>query len=279
MRKLLVVLVILMLLGGVVFYVGWVQFEIPPNSYGVIFTKTNGWEPDPIEAGTFTWRWQRLLPTNLTLYVYPVEQQEIEIEAEGGLPSGEVYAEAISASVDFTYSVEAAVQYTVRPKSLPAIAQEGIAPADLPDWYAGFEVPMRETVVAAFGDALSARGDSPSLASLQENARSRLENRFPELDITAVSPRSTSFPDYELYARAKEVYLESLAAYEEGVAEAERQAAFSATQQERRIALLREYGKILSEYPVLLDYFTMSAERGIDPLQLEALRSAAEEGP
>lgn len=278
MRKLLIVLVILVLLGGAVFYFGWVQFQIPPNSYAVIFSKTGGWEPDPISAGTFTWRWERLLPTNLTLYVYPLEPQQIRVETEGDLPSGDVYAGAIGASVDFRYRVEADVRYTVRPESLPTIAQEGVAPADLPEWYSGFETSVRETVVEAFGDALSGRGETPSPASLQENARSRLESRFPELEVTAVSPRSTSFPDYDLYVRAKEVYLGSLQAYEEGVAEAERQAAFSATQQERRIELLREYGKILSEYPVLLDYFTMSAERGIDPLQLEALRSAAEEG-
>jgi hypothetical protein len=42
--------------------------------------------------------------------------------------------------------------------------------------------------------------------------------------------------------------------------------------------LLRDYGEVLSEYPVLLDYFNMSAESGVDPLQLEALRSAASEG-
>lgn len=277
MRKGIVFFVILLLLAGVVFFFGWIQFEIPANSYGVVFTKTNGWEPDPVPAGEFTWRWQRLLPTNLTLYVYNVEAQEVQVSSSGTLPSAEVYASAIQSSVDFAYRVEADVQFSIRPESLPQIAQDGVTPTDLSDWYADLQAPIRETIVEAFGSALTGREAGPSVGALADTARSQLENRFPDLEILSVSPRSTEFPDYELYQRAKELYLEGLEAYEEGVAEAERRAALSATQQRSRIELLREYGKILSEYPVLLDYFTMSAERGIDPLQLEALRSAASE--
>ena len=46
--------------------------------------------------------------------------------------------------------------------------------------------------------------------------------------------------------------------------------------EERRRAL-EEYGRILQEYPVLLDYFRLIAESGADPLNLELLQSALQE--
>ena len=44
MKRFGVLMVVLLLLGGVVFYVGWVQIHIPAGHYGVVFTRTNGWE-------------------------------------------------------------------------------------------------------------------------------------------------------------------------------------------------------------------------------------------
>lgn len=276
MRKLVVVFVLLIVVAGVVFYFGWIQFKIPENSYGVIFTKTHGWEADPIPAGEFVWRWQRLLPTNLTLFVYPVEPQQIRVEAKGSLPSAGVYASAIEGSVDFSYRVDADVSFRIRPSHLPEVAQQDVEPDELDDWYEGLEGPVREALISVLMDAASEAPGAPSRAGLSEAATSRLQSRFAELEFVSVSPRSMDFPDYELYARAKALYLSALEAQEAGVAEAEEQAAFTLTQQRSRIELLREYGQVLSEYPVLLDYFTMSAERGIDPLKLEDLRSGAD---
>jgi hypothetical protein len=278
MRKLIVTLVFLLLIGGTAFYFGWIQFQIPANSYGVIFTKSHGWEDEPIAAGEFVWRWQRLLPTNLTLFVYPVEPQQLRIEVEETLPSGAVYAESIDASVDFSYRIRADVRFAVRPQRLPKIAQEDVEPAELEDWYAELEGPIREELVSSLIDAVADASGRPSRAGTADTVITDLEAAFPELEFLSVSPSTMEFPDYDLYARAKELYLTALEAQETGVAQAEQEAAFELTRQRSRIELLRDYGEVLSEYPVLLDYFNMSAESGVDPLQLEALRSAASEG-
>ena len=45
--------------------------------------------------------------------------------------------------------------------------------------------------------------------------------------------------------------------------------------EETRIETLRRYGEVLTEYPTLLDYFSLTAEQGVDPLDLEAIRESA----
>ena len=83
MKRFVILMVVLLLLGGVAFYFGWVQIHIPAGHYGVIFTRTNGWEDEPVVPGTFVWRWQRLVPTNFTLYLFDVESHRTEVRLDG----------------------------------------------------------------------------------------------------------------------------------------------------------------------------------------------------
>ena len=45
MKKALASLIILILFGGVVFYLGWVQFDVPIGNYGLMLSKTSGVYP------------------------------------------------------------------------------------------------------------------------------------------------------------------------------------------------------------------------------------------
>jgi len=45
MKKFLAGLIVLVVLGGVVFFFGWVQLAVPPGSYGVLRSKTHGVDP------------------------------------------------------------------------------------------------------------------------------------------------------------------------------------------------------------------------------------------
>ena len=88
MRKFLVSLLLVVIAAGVAFYFGWIQLQLPADTYGVIFTKTNGFEQNVVKPGTFVWRWQRLLPTNLTLFTYQLKPQESEVAKTAKLLMG-----------------------------------------------------------------------------------------------------------------------------------------------------------------------------------------------
>lgn len=278
MRKFIVSLVILILAGGTVFYFGWVQYKIPPNSYGVVFTKTHGWDDEVIHAGRFMWRWERLLPTNFTLYVFPSEPHTANVSADGSLPSAENYSQFLDQSPDFSYSIALDVTFRVEPEALVDLARsEGILPGDLADWYErksdAIEAATPELVVQSVNESAESETETP-IVGLPARLRPLLEERFSNLEFISVVPREVRIPDIELYLRAKEIYLSVLDTREEAAGAAAAAQSTQDIQTEGRLQVLRSYGDILDAYPVLLDYFRLQAETGADPLGINAQQQA-----
>jgi hypothetical protein len=283
MRKFAISLLILLIAGGVVFYFGWVQLRMPPNTYGVVFTKTGGWDETVIRPGTFHWRWERLLPTNFTLHVYSAAPHRAEVRSSGTLPSAEVYAEYLEESPDFGYEIEVALAYRVRPEELPRLArEEDLQPAGLEDWYAQYDERIadraRGLVRRLYADAGEDAPGEVSLASLEAELAGRLAEEFADLEIISAVPTTLSVPDFDLYEAARSLYFETVDARRGAIAERAFTAEERRITEETRLETLRRYGEVLSEFPVLLDYFSLSAEQGVDPLELDALTGAAAAG-
>lgn len=89
MKKALASLIILILFGGVVFYLGWVQFDVPIGNYGLMLSKTSGVYPELIQSGTFLWRWERLLPTNTQLRIFSLDPVSQTDTFNSSLPSAQ----------------------------------------------------------------------------------------------------------------------------------------------------------------------------------------------
>jgi hypothetical protein len=126
----------------------------------------------------------------------------------------------------------------------------------------------------------AAQQDGPgeaSLTSIGEELLTRLSREYPALEFVSAVPTEVSLPDLELYEAARSLYFDTVEARRSAISEE----AFTAEQrrisEESRLETLRRYGEVLSEYPVLLDYFELSAEQDVDPLALDALRSLAGE--
>lgn len=277
MKRIIVVLIILLVLGGVVFFFGWVQFAVPPNSVAVIFTKTHGWETSPVEPGTFVWRWQRLIPTNMRLYIFDLTPYRTVAQASGSLPSADLYAEYLDADPDFSYRIDVEIAFAPRPESVPALARdEGVTPETLEAWYEGVADAVERRAVEAIVATLDNQqtNDDPlRFFALEETLIAGLEQSFSGLAFTSVLPRRVEVPDLELYRRAREVYFEMVDARSRAIAEATYVTTREDLENEYVLNTLREYAEILSANPALLDYFRLSADTGTDPLNLEALRS------
>lgn len=283
MRKFLISLVILILAGGAVFYLGWVQLQLPPNTYGVVFTKTGGWDDAVLEPGEFHWRWERLLPTNFTLHAFPSTPHNAVVTSSGTLPSGDTYAEYLEQSPDFDYEIELDVSFRVRKEDLPELAkEEDLEPDGLEEWYEQRAKRIgdaaRTMVREVYADAQEEADGAVQLQSLEDELIDRLSERFSSLEFLSAVPTIVRIPDFGLYQAARSLYFETINARREAVADSEFAAEESRIAQKTRLETLKQYGEILTEYPVLLDYFSLSVEQGVDPLALEAVRSLQGEG-
>ncbi|MFP4429825.1 MAG: hypothetical protein ACLFPV_01095 [Spirochaetaceae bacterium] len=276
MRKAIVILIVLILAGGTAFYFGWVQFRLPPGTVGVVFTKTSGWDSEVIDAGEFSWRWEALLPTNLTLHMVDIDPVTVGVSSTGNLPSGPLYGGFLEGSPTFEYEVRFDVTYRINPEELPRLLEEGVVEgSDVADWYDSMNDSIEAEALELVSEAMESVSETSAgerVSLFAESMEERLVGAVPDAEIVSVLPRRISLPDIGLYREARELYLGAMEVRGEAIEEAMASASTEEVFEEARLATLRRYGEVLSEYPVLLEYFSLGAEEGVDPLNLGRLR-------
>lgn len=267
---------ILLLLGaaGAIFVAGWIQILLPPATYGVLFSKTGGFDPRVMAPGVFVWRWERVIPNNVTLFLFEVQPHSIETRLSGELPAAEAVASMLpgaAGGADFRYQATVSVTFAVRPEALPALVSgEGLTPEDLNRW-----TGMKGTAMGrAALELLQRRAQATALtdlAALEAEILDPLAAGFPELQVLGVRFSDLHLPDIEIYERGRRAYLELMDAQYEARRAAvvdlahERERGLAA-QEARRAALqvLREYGMVLQEYPVLIQFLALQNGAGRD---------------
>ena len=120
---------ILLLLGaaGAIFVAGWIQILLPPATYGVLFSKTGGYDSRVMQPGVFVWRWERLIPSNVTLFLFEVQPHSIATPISGELPSAAAVAGMLpgaAGAADFRYQATVSVTFAVRPDALPVLVSD-----------------------------------------------------------------------------------------------------------------------------------------------------------
>jgi hypothetical protein len=256
MKAFFIILLILVIAAGVVFYFGWIQIQLAPEQYGVIFTKTSGYDPNVVRPGEFVWRWEKLIPTNLTLYRFDSRSRREEVSFGRKLPSADLYSSVLPESPDFIIRGRLEVVFTVKPDALPALVeQQKLTPESLDNFYDSVGSQMTEAVQARLQNI-----DATDLGRpLEPSIREELGTDMPFLEIVSLSLVNLETPDMELYELARQSYRTLLETYEEARNAAAARLAVEEAQENRRSAAddtrrenLRKYGALFNEYPVLL---------------------------
>lgn len=282
MKKFLISLLILILLGGTAFFFGWVSFRVESSEYAVAFTKSDGWIGEPVEPGTFRWMWQALIPTNLTLHRFPLNASEASLDESGELPSASLYRRYVEGEPSFDYSLELTLSYRLKPQEVAeALAEQRATPEDIDSFRTSLEAELKNAARSAVVSAIEALAGQPevgALTSIAEEVQSELRSAVPEIELLGLTIEDARLPDPFVYQSARENYQSIQQGRREGLRETARSAAAQRVIDEERRSALAEYGRILQEYPVLLDYFRLSAETGTDLLNLEPLQQALQQG-
>lgn len=104
MKKFFAALIIVAVFSSVVFYLGWSEFKVAPDTCGVLVTKTHGIDSMPIENGKFYWRWQAAIPKNAKIKTFTIKPYFTTQTVSGSLPSGDVYGSNLGTASAFDYS-------------------------------------------------------------------------------------------------------------------------------------------------------------------------------
>lgn len=282
--KLFLFLIFIILVGGAAFYFGWTQFQLEENTYGVIFTKTTGYQDEVVKPGRFNWHWEALIPTNMTLHKIALVPRSVELQKSGSLPSGDIYSRAIDAAGNFEYSLTVSLTYSLRPEELPRLVQkESLSAETLDDFYLEIEQRINSGISAYIENRISRNEDVSAgdfkTASFETALAEKIQSELPSVSVQSATITELKVPDIELYNAARDYYfalLETRRETERATLEREREWVVS---QESKLEVLREYGELFTEYPGLIQYMALGKNEQIEGLlpEINLNESAAQE--
>lgn len=282
MKKFLISVVILVIAGAVVFYFGWVQLQLPADTYAVAFTKTGGWDAEVLKPGKFIWRWERVIPTNFKLYAYQLQTRDSTLQASGTLPSGDVYSQYLPGNPSFSYSLDVSVSYRLKPEALPQLTRDGLlTPNTLDVYYNHFETGLlsnlQRMVPAQMNQKAATASFSP--ASLGPALVSQLSGQFPDFTFYNVAVTKYQLPDLALYSKAQSSYSSLVDSKTRALEQATRAAAQQQVNKSNTLDILRQYGEVLTQYPILLKYLALENGQNPDSINLNDLKLPSATGP
>ncbi|MDC7240131.1 MAG: hypothetical protein PQJ50_07200 [Spirochaetales bacterium] len=254
--------------AGFVFYTGWIQIRIPEGSYALAYTKfPGGYDSYLMTPEVFTWRWENLFPTNMTIHIIELDRQRAEYRQAATLPSGDLYGRYIREPEAFSYTVALDYSYSLKENSFTSLIEEGAYRASaLEEIYSDFETDCAGLITRHMDEILES--GSPDPESLEKDLISLISSMDSRIVLHDLRVRDLKIPDRELYERSRELYLAELDTLKELEFQAQQIEVKIDSSTERKMDLLKQYGAVFDEYPVLLQYFELDRDK-LDPALLK----------
>lgn len=296
MRRVLSTLIIILLAAVAVFLIGWVQFGIKPGECGVMVSKTSGTLERPLLPGSFVWRWEKLLPTNVSIHTFRLEPRKSVQSYSGSLPGADLYSKMLGSVPDFSYELEIAVQLSPKAEALVVLVEKNeITSQDDLDAYLDNKAKVVASLVAdkllpsglpspdsssRWTGFLSARTlDKSALDSLSSQAAGDLE----AVTLNSVEITKSRLPDMESYEGIKELYGSYKEELDKSLKEKAALYADQMNEEERSVWLLEKYAELLKKYPQLKDLGTINevskALQGLPAADVAAVAEAVSPEP
>lgn len=204
-------LIILSLIAGAIFFVGYVQFRIPLGKCGVMLSKSSGYYEKLISHDEFTWRWERLIPTNTIILTFDLSPITIEKNIDGMLENGERYAKVLANGAVFSWKAGIKLKANIKhDKLIEVIKANNIKTQEALHSYINERV---ENIIFSSIEETVAFYQEHSNEYTIENFKAKCKNYFeknpfPLVKLEVVSLQFTS-PDFKTYSVAREAYIES----------------------------------------------------------------------
>jgi hypothetical protein len=177
--------------------------------------------------------------------------------------------------VSFNWNIDGKIVYRMKPESLPALVAEGLTSGEMDSFYSDFESKLNNELERLIGEEIDKDVDVPvgeRLRSFEDEIQSSAESIDERIEIVDASILKWTYPDIVLYSEARRLYLDLMAGRQAVMSEVGDSAVRREDIQGNRLKLLEEYGRVLNDYPVLLDLFALEGNPGtslLPPLNLE----------
>lgn len=265
MKKFLISLLLIIIFAGAVFFIGWGQFAVPAGSYGVMVSKTSGISQKTIVPGEFCWFWERLLPTNTSMRIFSIIPATRTTTISGELPSADIYSPMLEGSPNFSYKFSVQTELMMKSNYLPNFVRRTDAKENeqLQEYLnQQGDLIAQEVIQYILSKSLDNANNLMLLAIDTEELKIGInaESKFKDLEISNITVKTAQMPDTELYNIAKASYAEFQAKVKQSLAELTKNQSTITANDYLQIERFARWGKILQEYPILIDFLAVSRD-------------------
>ena len=278
-RKLLVLALIVLACGAAVFFFGWTQFSIPAGKYGVMLSKSGGYYRQAITPGNFTWRWERIVPTNAQILVFDLTPRPVHYAADGSLPSADLYSKVLNTKDNFSWAFGIDALVTLKSDRLVAVVEKDtIQTQEMLESYidshiqAALQTIMYRYVSELIDNTYEYQQVKTDYHTLSGKIKDELSKATePDFSVEAVTLTKLTIPDIHTYKIAEQAYNLYEQQREMLLAEtAAKEAQYSASEQ-FQIERLTRWGEFLAKYPHIIELIAVAQQDS--KAALDALKS------
>lgn len=265
MKKFLISMFILIIFAGAIFFIGWGQFAVPAGSYGVMVSKTSGISQKTIVPGEFCWFWERLLPTNTSMRIFSIIPVTRTTTISGELPSADIYSPMLEGSPNFSYKFSVQTELMMKSNYLPNFVRRTDAKENeqLQEYLnQQGDLIAQEVIQYILSKSLDNANNLMLLATDTEELKTGInaDSKFKDLEISNITVKTAQMPDTELYNIAKASYAEFQAKVKQSLTELTKNQSTITANDYLQIERFARWGKILQEYPILIDFLAVSRD-------------------
>lgn len=265
MKKFLISMFILIIFAGAIFFIGWGQFAVPAGSYGVMVSKTSGISQKTIVPGEFCWFWERLLPTNTSMRIFSIIPVTRTTTISGELPSADIYSPMLEGSPNFSYKFSVQTELMMKSNYLPNFVRRTDAKENeqLQEYLnQQGDLIAQEVIQYILSKSLDNANNLMLLVTDTEELKTGInaDSKFKGLEISNITVKTAQMPDTELYNIAKASYAEFQAKVKQSLAELTKNQSTITANDYLQIERFARWGKILQEYPILIDFLAVSRD-------------------
>ena len=267
-RKLIIVTLIVLACAAAVFFFGWTQFSVPAGKYGVMLSKSGGYYPQAIMPGNFTWRWERIVPTNAQILVFDLTPRQVNYTADGLLPSADLYSKVLNTKDDFSWSFGMDTLVTLKPGQLVSIVEKNtIQTQEALESY--IDAHIRAALQTIMYRYISQLIDNPyeyqqiktDYHILSEKIKGELaKTAGQDFSVEAVTLTKLTIPDIHTYKIAEQAYNTYEQQREMLLAETAAKEAQYAASEQFQIDRLTKWGDFLAKYPHIIELIAVAQQ-------------------
>ena len=268
MKKVCIITVIILACAAAVFFFGWTQFSIPAGKYGVMLSKSGGYYPQAIMPGNFTWRWERIVPTNAQILVFDLTPRQVHYAADGSLPSADRYGKVLNTKDDFSWGFGMDALVTLKAEQLVSVVEKStIQTQEALESYIDSHIQaVLQTIMYRYVSELV---DNPyeyqqvktDYHTLSEKIKDELTKATgQDFSVEAVTLTKLTIPDIHTYKIAEQAYNQYEQQREMLLAETAAKEAQYAASEQFQIDRLTKWGDFLAKYPHIIELIAVAQQ-------------------